>query len=58
LHTREGEGKELDELAIEECFYNREEEDCLDNPKDKDYDCDFINKEDKDIWLAKRQRLS
>jgi hypothetical protein len=39
LYTREGEDEELNELAIEECFYNREEEDSLDNPKDEDYDC-------------------
>jgi len=57
LYTREGEGKELDKLVIEEYFYSREEEDSPDNPEDEDYDCDSIDEEDEDIRLVKRRRL-
>lgn len=39
----EGEDKELDELAMEECFRYGEEEDGSDNPEDEDYDCDSID---------------
>jgi hypothetical protein len=53
----EGEDKELDALAVEECFHNGEEEDGSDNPEDEDYDCDSIDEEDEDIRPAKRRSL-
>jgi hypothetical protein len=53
----EGENEEFDDLAIEGCLHNGEEEDGSDNSKDEDCDCDSIDKEDEDIRPAKRRRL-
>ena len=53
----EGEDEEFEELAMEGCSHNGEEEGGSDNPGDEDYDCDSIDEEDEDIRPAKRRRL-